>query len=652
MNADNKNSILIADDESSNIIALTHILSSDYKIYAAQNGRDAIEAALKYMPDVILLDILMPDMDGYEVITAMKNIEKTKSIPIVFITGLSSDDDEEKGLSLGAADYITKPFNSAIVKLRVLNQIKILSQLRTIERISMIDQLTNLPNRRSFELRLNSEWRRALREQKPLSILMIDVDRFKDYNDAYGHQQGDAALQIAAKVYSASIKRAGDFAARWGGEEFIVLLPNTDPRGAIGVAELIRSTIETTIIPDPNGKATKITVSVGVSTWMHGRSDTLDELISEADTSLYAAKNSGRNRVVHFSRNNLVKKDEKRKTVFIVDDNATNLTAAEDALEEEYRVVALSSAAQMFTILKRLTPDMILLDIEMPDMDGFEAMERLKASSAYTHIPVIFLTGLIDAESEAHGIELGAVDFIAKPFSKPVLLNRIRNHLHIDNLIRKRTTQLVMRTEQLIRLQNSIVYTLSDIVESRDENTGGHIDRTVTFMEILISAMLERGVYADDMRNWNLDSVISSARLHDIGKIAIPDAILNKPGPLTTEEAKIMKSHTVEGERILDKAMQRADDTEFLHNAKLFAAYHHERWDGSGYSYGMKGMEIPLHGRIMAVVDVYDALVSERPYKKTFTHEQAVSIITEESGRHFDPKVAEVFAAVSEQIRS
>jgi len=332
-----------------------------------------------------------------------------------------------------------------------------------------------------------------------------------------------------------------------------------------------------------------------------------------------------------------------QKTIFLVDDNATNLTVAEEALVKQYRVIALSSAAKMFAALEKFKPDLILLDIEMPEMSGFEAMKKLKESDLHSNIPVIFLTGRTDELSESDGIELGAVDFIMKPFSEPVLLNRIKNHLNIDELIRE-------RTEQLVRLQNGIVYTMADLVENRDKNTGGHIDRTSVYMKILIDAMLKRGVCADEITNWDLESVISSARLHDVGKITIPDSILNKPGSLTKEEFEIMKSHSMEGELIIDRAIERTGDAEFLRNAKMIAVYHHERWNGTGYPYGLKETEIPLQGRLMAIIDVYDALVSERPYKKAFTHEEAVKIIMEDSGKHFDPCIAEVFHSVNEQI--
>ena len=341
-----------------------------------------------------------------------------------------------------------------------------------------------------------------------------------------------------------------------------------------------------------------------------------------------------------------------QKTIFIVDDNSTNLTVAEYALVKQYKVIALSSAIQMFKALEKFKPDLILLDIEMPEMSGFEAMKLLKAHDTYSDIPVIFLTGQTDINSEAHGIELGAVDFILKPFSELVLLNRIKNHLHIDTIIHERTAELAERTRQLVRLQNGIVYILADLVEKRDKNTGGHIDRTAVYMKILIDAMLDQGIYADEMCGWNQDLVISSARLHDVGKIVTPDSILNKPGPLTDEEFEKMKDHTIEGARIIDKATQQTGDTDFLRNAKMIAAYHHERWDGKGYPYRLKQTEIPLQARLMAIGDVYDALVSERPYKKGFPHEEAVKVIMEGSEKHFDPLIAKVFYDVKDQIKA
>ena len=339
-----------------------------------------------------------------------------------------------------------------------------------------------------------------------------------------------------------------------------------------------------------------------------------------------------------------------QKTIFVVDDNDTNLAAAREALKNHYRVMTLPSADRMFTMIEKLTPDLILLDIEMPEMDGFEALSQLKENNA--DIPVIFLTSLIDAEVEVRGFQLGVIDFITKPFSAPVLINRLKTHLDIDEMIRERTSQLQQKTAQLQNLQNAIIFGFADLVEGRDEGTGGHVDRTSTYIQILLDALAERGIYESEINELNRDSFISSARLHDVGKIVISDLILNKPGKLTDEEFTTMKTHTTEGEHAIDQIASRTDDVEFLHNAKLFAGSHHERWDGRGYPRGLKEAEIPLQGRLMAIADVYDALISERPYKKPFTADEAEKLIMENSGTQFDPMVADVFYEVREQFRA
>jgi putative two-component system response regulator len=340
-----------------------------------------------------------------------------------------------------------------------------------------------------------------------------------------------------------------------------------------------------------------------------------------------------------------------QKTIFVVDDNLTNLSVAKDVLKDSYKILTLPSAEKMFAMMEKVTPDFILLDIEMPEMDGFEALSRLKENPAQADIPVIFLTSMTDSEVEARGFQLGVIDFIIKPFSEPVLLNRIKTHLNIDELIRERTEQLHQKTEQLEKLQNGIVFVLADMVESRDVTTGGHIERTTEYIQILIDAMVERGIDAGELAEMDIEQLVSSARLHDVGKIAISDLILNKPGKLTDEEYDTMKTHTSEGEKVIDQiAARTGEDQVFLYNARLFAGHHHERWDGKGYPHGLAGEEIPLQGRIMAIADVYDALISVRPYKRAFTHEEATNIIVEGAGTQFDPTLANLFYEINERF--
>ena len=342
------------------------------------------------------------------------------------------------------------------------------------------------------------------------------------------------------------------------------------------------------------------------------------------------------------------------KTIFVVDDNRTNLLVAEDALSGYYEVITQLSASTMFELLEEAIPDLILLDIMMPEMDGFAALKILKEDTRYADIPVVFLTSKNDTETEALGFERGVIDFIRKPFSAPVLLNRIKSILHMESIIRERTDllhkqaeTLLHQTEKLLKLQNSTVSVLAHMVASRDKLTGKHIERTAAYLKILLAYMVDHKVYFGELKDWNIDVNISSARLHDLGKIVVSDLILNKHGKLTEEEFELIKTHTIEGEKIIEEMIRESGAEEFLQNAKLFAGSHHERWDGMGYPRGLKGTDIPLCGRIMAVADVYDALVSDRPYKKAFTHEKAVEIIFENKGTQFDPQIVDVFLEVN-----
>ena len=346
------------------------------------------------------------------------------------------------------------------------------------------------------------------------------------------------------------------------------------------------------------------------------------------------------------------------KIIFVVDDNNVNLVTADETLSKWYNVFTFASASSMFDFLNNTIPDLILLDIMMPDIDGFETLKQLKANKRHAEIPVIFLTSKNDAKTEALGFEMGVIDFISKPFSAPVLLNRIKMHLHIEAIISERTAIiseqakiLKQRTEKLLRLQSSMISVLSVMVENRDKLTGEHIARTTKYIKILIDAMLERGVYTEEMKDWNFDIILSSARMHDLGKIVVTDLIINKPEKLSDEEFEIIKTHATEGEKIIDDIIGESGDEVFLQNAKLFAGYHHERWDGAGYPRRLKGTDIPLQGRIMAVADVYDALISKRPYKKALSHEKAVEIILDSRGKQFDPKIVDVFNEVSGLFR-
>jgi len=314
-------------------------------------------------------------------------------------------------------------------------------------------------------------------------------------------------------------------------------------------------------------------------------------------------------------------------------------------LGSEYRIYASSDGEDAIETAEEFMPDIILLDIIMPGMDGYEVITALQASEKTCHIPVIFITGLDNIQAEEKGLALGAVDYITKPFNSAITKLRVRSNIKLINNVRT----LQERTDKLLRLQNSMTSVLASMVENRDKLTGKHIEQTAAFLKILLEAMVDHGIYAEQMEGWDLDVIVSSSRLHDIGKIAVSDIILNKPGRLTADEYERMKTHAIEGERIItDIIAESGEDEGFLQNAKIFACSHHERWDGTGYPRGLEGTDIPLLGRIMAIPDVYDALVSDRPYKQAFTHERAKEIILEGKGNHFDPLIVDVFLEVGD----
>jgi len=342
--------------------------------------------------------------------------------------------------------------------------------------------------------------------------------------------------------------------------------------------------------------------------------------------------------------------DENREIIIMVDDDITNLTTAREGLKGRYKVVTAPSGEKLFFLLSHVKPALILLDINIPDMDGYEIMEQLKKNEETALIPVIFLTSKSDPESEIKGLELGAVDYITRPFSRDLLVKRIDMHIVFEKqrkeLLRYNLSlesEIDRKARTVIELQNAILTTISELVERRDSVTGGHIERTQLYLSLLTGFLLEHGVYTKELFSWDIDLFIMSSQLHDVGKISIRDDVLMRPGQLSRAECEEMKKHTIYGVDIIKGVARRTSESEFLSYAEILAGSHHERWDGSGYPAGLKGEEIPLQGRLMALIDVFDALTNERPYKEAYSHEVSVEIIRNESGYHFDPLITDVF---------
>ena len=294
-----RHKVLIVDDKPSNIEILNEILASDYHTFFATNGHDAIRIAQKQQPDLILLDVMMPEPDGHETCLRLKANPETREIPVIFVTAKTSIEDEEKGLEYGAVDYIGKPISPAIVRLRVKNHLELKVQRDLLQSLSTLDGLTGISNRRAFDDFMDKEWRRGMRLKTPLSMVLVDVDRFKNFNDNYGHTAGDECLKKIAHVLGDQVQRSVDMAARYGGEEFACLLPQTDLQGAIQVARKIRQAVIKLQIPHAFSEAAEfVSVSIGAATVIPEESLNPQELINMSDSAMYEAKKKGRNRVV------------------------------------------------------------------------------------------------------------------------------------------------------------------------------------------------------------------------------------------------------------------------------------------------------------------------------------------------------------------
>ena len=347
------------------------------------------------------------------------------------------------------------------------------------------------------------------------------------------------------------------------------------------------------------------------------------------------------------------------KIILVVDDDITSLKLAQKILDTEYRVAAVNNGEMVFQYLQNNTPDLILLDLNMPEIDGFEVIRRLKNDSRYVEIPVIFLTANQDSEIEAKCLESGAIDFVNKPFVPLVLKGRVKRVMELfsyrkqlEEMVQDQAEIISERTEQITHIQNAVIVGMATLIEERDNSTGRHVKSTQHYVEMLCNALKERGMYRDQLTDDYIAQTIKATPLHDVGKIKIPDAILQKRGKLTEEEYDIIKNHSKFGAEIIDGILGEVEDPDYLQIARDIALYHHERWDGSGYPEGLRGENIPLCARIMSIADVFDALYEERVYKKAIRPVHVtLSIIEDGRGTQFDPDIADVFLELDNEIR-
>jgi putative two-component system response regulator len=331
------------------------------------------------------------------------------------------------------------------------------------------------------------------------------------------------------------------------------------------------------------------------------------------------------------------------KQILVVDDNLASLKQMGAQLEPHYEVSLAKSGALALKICKQEKPDLILLDVEMPEMDGFETLARLKEDPDLNPIPVIFLTGNHDTSTEIRALDSEAMDFITKPANKDILFHRLELHLQF--------AAYQNSLEQTVKeLEESIVTSFAELIECKDDNAGTHVLRTGKYVEILGRKLLEAGTFGDKFSRAELDMIVRAAPFHDIGKIGISDTLLLKEDVLTKDEYEEVKRHTLIGAHFLAAIYERTPEQHYLKFAKLIAESHHERYDGGGYPRGLAGDAIPLCGRIMAVANVYDGCITDRVYRKALSHEEACRVIIDGKGSWFDPRIVEVFEGMKDEF--
>lgn len=337
-----------------------------------------------------------------------------------------------------------------------------------------------------------------------------------------------------------------------------------------------------------------------------------------------------------------MRKNMKHK-IIVVDDDKLNLILATRLLSQSYEVITLHSGAELFNTLEDLTPTLILLDIQMPEMDGFEVIKKLKTNENLNKIPVIFLTADRSENTERECFEQGAVDFITKPFVPAIMQQRVKRTIELEDYRQNLERMVLNQLQKITQLQSDIIITMANIIESRDGTTGEHVKRTGFYVKLLADNMKAKGLYKDELSEEFIDLMFRATPMHDIGKITVPDSTLQKAGRLTTEEYEVMKNHAAAGSNLILDNLVNLEENDFIKIASDMARHHHEKWNGNGYPDKLKGTNIPLSARILAVADVFDALVAKRCYKEGMSVDDALAIMIKDSGEAFEASILQVF---------
>lgn len=502
------------------------------------------------------------------------------------------------------------------------------------------DVLTGAYNRRYFEEKVKNMSLNA-------GVAVIDLDDFKLFNDTYGHDGGDLVLTTVVNVIRHYIRRT-DILVRYGGDEFLLILPGIEKEVFSQKLRMIQEKIHATHIPGFN--RLKLSVSIGGAMFTHGR---LEEAITKADRLMYMAKGHKNIVVTRWEQKQNTGKMEKRNLpqLLVVDDSEMNREILKEILGKEYRILEACDGEEALKMLEQYGTEisLVLLDIIMPKMDGFEVLAYMNRDKWIEDIPVIMISSEGSESYIRRAYELGASDYISRPFDAKVVYQRVINMIKLYAKQRRLihlVTDQIYEKEKNNRMMTGI---LSQIVEFRNGESGLHVLHINILTQLLLEKLMRKSENYD--LSWSQQHMIATASaLHDIGKIGIDEKILNKPGKLTKEEFEAMKQHTIIGARMLDR-LEMYHDEEMMKYAYEICRWHHERYDGKGYPDGLKGEEIPISAQVVSLADVYDALVSDRVYKKAYSHEKAMEMILNGECGMFNPLLLECLVEIQDKVR-
>ena len=504
------------------------------------------------------------------------------------------------------------------------------------------DALTGIYNRRYYE-------DIARNMSGPSGVAIMDLDDFKVHNDTYGHHGGDIALEVVADVVKGNIRKC-DSLIRFGGDEFLLILANMPEKSLKKKLEKIRDQVHAAVIHE----CPHLRVSVSIGGVVQGEHETMDSAVRRADRLLYHAKATKNEDVVESDSilsESVQTKNCVKPLILIVDDCDMNREILREILSSDYSIVEACGGEEALSMIHQFGTgiSLVLLDIVMPGMDGFEVLSYMNQDHTIEDIPVIMISS---EDSEAfirRAYEMGASDYVSRPFDAKVVYRRVTNNIKLyakqRRLIRMVTEQIREREENV----SMLVGVLSQIVEFRNGESGLHVKHIRRFTECILDCLIEKDPDLH-LGTKERENIPLASALHDIGKIAVDDKILNKPGRLTPEEFEAMKLHTVYGAKMLEE-LQPYYDEPLLKTATDIAHWHHERWDGRGYPDGLVGDAIPLSAQIVSLADVYDALTSERCYKKAYSHDKAVEMILNGECGVFNPKLVECFVEIQNVLR-